>query len=51
MSNIDTEVLDELVALCEESIGAGFKKNKPAPARPADEDDVNVDELASLYQE
>jgi hypothetical protein len=54
MKNIDIDVLDELVGICEQSIGSRFKKAKPAEVEPppaADDDDINVDELASLYEE
>lgn len=52
MQNIDIEVIDELIEMCESSIGSRFKKAKPAPAPATPEsDDVNVAELAALYEE
>lgn len=50
MQNIDIEVIDELIEMCEGSIGSRFKKAKPAPAAP-EQDDVNVDELSALYKD
>lgn len=53
MKNIDIEVLDELIEMCEGAIGSRFKKAKPAAQQPArkENDDVDVGELAALYEE
>lgn len=50
---IDTDVLDELIEMCETSIASRFKKAKPAaePKQPKNDDDLDVDALSSIYEE
>lgn len=48
--NVDNEVLDELIGICEQSIGGRFKKIKPEP-EPQEDDEPSIDDLADLYKE